>query len=497
MPTFAHPDRAEAFLVASREEEEPRIDPDERRRLLVIGDFSGRASRSVSDPLGPERRPILVDIDDLDGLFTRLSVEIRLPAAEGAGLLLRPRSLEDFHPDRLLMREPAFHDLRRIRQGLEDPERFDEAAAAVRAWAAQEPEPRREPPPRTSSGGAQAPDLLEQMLGTSPPGPAPRPKSGDFEAFVEQIVTPHLERAGHGEKERLIIQTEQEIGVRMRLVLHDPGFQGIEAAWRGLDFLLRHLETGDELRVEILDATKAELALDLKSTKELSDSGLYRILVGSVRDTPGAAPWSAVAGLYDFGPTVEDVALLARIGKVAADAGAPFLSAAAPSLLACESFASAPDPRRWLKAQGEPAEELWLALRHMPEARHLGLAAPRFLLRLPYGARTDPAEHFAFEEFEGAPVHEHYLWGNPSLLCLALLDSPGMLTGLPLHVYEQDGETRMQPCAETLLPLSVAEAMLERGIMPVLALPNRDGVRVARLQSVADPAAPLAGDRRA
>jgi type VI secretion system protein ImpC len=129
----------------------------------------------------------------------------------------------------------------------------------------------------------------------------------------------------------------------------------------------------------------------------------------------------------------------------------------------------------------------------MPEARYLGLAAPRFLLRLPYGARTDPIEHFDFEEIEGAPGNDDYLWGNPALLCLAHLDSPGVLTGLPLHAYEKDGETRLQPSAETVLPASVAEAMLERGVIPVIALPNRDALRVARLQSIADPPTRLAG----
>ncbi|MGE5278310.1 MAG: type VI secretion system contractile sheath domain-containing protein [Acidobacteriota bacterium] len=491
MPTFTHPDRAEAVLAASLEEEEERADPDARRRLLVIGDFSGRASRGVCEPLGPERRPIPVDVEDLEGQFSRLSVEVLLARAEGTDLLLRPRSLEDFHPDRILMREPALHELRSIRRGLEDPERFAEAAAAVRAWGAQDQTPRRESSPTVPGAAPPGTGLLEELLGTGPPSRAAEATTGDFAGFVEQIVKPHLEPAGGGEKERLIIRADQEIGVRMRSILHDPAFQAVEAAWRGVDFLLRHLEAGEDLRVEILDASKEELARDLKSAKDLSDSGLYRVLVGSVRETPGAIPWTAVAGLYEFGPTVEDVALLARLGKVAAAADAPFLSAAAPSLMAADSFASAPDPRRWRKAEGEPAEALWGALRRVPEARYLGLAAPRFLLRLPYGARTEPTEHFVFEEFEGAPAHQGYLWGNPSLLCLVLLESPGMLTGLPLHVYERDGETRLQPCAETVLPLSVAEAMLERGVMPVLALPNRDAVGIARMQSVADPPAPL------
>ena len=51
-------------------------------------------------------------------------------------------------------------------------------------------------------------------------------------------------------------------------------------------------------------------------------------------------------------------------------------------------------------------------MRTLPDAETIGLALPRFLLRLPYGKKTFSAESFDFEEFEGAPGHEDYLWGN-------------------------------------------------------------------------------------
>ena len=66
-------------------------------------------------------------------------------------------------------------------------------------------------------------------------------------------------------------------------------------------------------------------------------------------------------------------------------------------------------------------------------------------------------------------------------------------TGLPAHVYREDGEARQQPCAEVLLSESMGEAILMRGIMPLLSYRNRDAARLLRWQSVADPASPLQG----
>ena len=47
--------------------------------------------------------------------------------------------------------------------------------------------------------------------------------------------------------------------------------------------------------------------------------------------------------------------------------------------------------------------------------RWIGLAAPRVLLRRPYGQRSDPIDSFTFDEFEGAPPQEELLWGHASL----------------------------------------------------------------------------------
>jgi len=152
----------------------------------------------------------------------------------------------------------------------------------------------------------------------------------------------------------------------------------------------------------------------------LRKTGFYRLLVEHTVETPGGQPWAVVGANYTFDDSVEDVMLLGSLGGIAAAAGAPILAAADPRVLGAESLAKTPLPENWRPIESQRAQA-WEILRNFPEARYLGLALPRFLLRLPYGKETEAAEQFAFEEFEGAPVHEHYLWGNPALACVCLL----------------------------------------------------------------------------
>ena len=145
-------------------------------------------------------------------------------------------------------------------------------------------------------------------------------------------------------------------------------------------------------------------------------------------------------------------------------------------------------------------------LRLSPDARWIGLALPRFLLRMPYGSAIDEIETFAFEEMPASNEHQRYLWGHPAVACVYLLGEtfarhgwamrPGAcdtVEGLPLHVYRQDGESELKPCAEVLLTEEAAALLLERGFMPLVSIKGTDQVRVLRFQSVAEPLAPLAG----
>jgi type VI secretion system protein ImpC len=273
-----------------------------------------------------------------------------------------------------------------------------------------------------------------------------------------------------------------------------------------LYLLVRRAETSTELKIYVYDLSHDELANDLRSVSDLSGSTFYKVLVTDALEIPGAEPWSLVAANYAFQPNKDDVAALMRIAKVCAAADAPLVSHMRPDVIGISSLAEQPDPSSWEMSPDKDAGKLWAILRGIPEASYLGMTIPRFLSRLPYGNETDPVETFQFEEFPGAPAHDKYLWSNNCFIAALLLAQSFTAFGwqmdrrfiqdierLPMHMYESDGDTIYQPCAEVLLTQSGAERLMEYGLMPLVSYKNTDHVKLARFQSIADPIAGLRG----
>lgn len=496
-------------VETGRDRSTPAPQSDTPFRVALLGDFTARASRAVSE-IGSklaERRAILIDRDNFDDVLARLCPTLHLPLAGGGELSLEFKDMDDFRPEALFERVEVFAKLKEMRARLSDSRTFAEAAAelgAAKPPAQEAPPapPAPEPPP--AAGGSLLDAVLGQTEGRPLAAPARRPPD-ELREYVRRLVEPHLEPGADPRQPELLAKVDAATGDAMRQILHHPAYQELEAAWRAVHLLVRRVETGENLKLILLDVSKAELAADLASSEELRQTGAYKLLVEKTVQTPGAAAWSLLAGNYTFEPARDDALLLARLATIARAAGAPFLAGAGTRVLGFASFGDMPDVRQW---SGPPDAEAWQALRELPQAAWLGLTMPRFLLRLPYGKQTDPIERFAFEEMQ-RPAHESYLWGNSALLCTLLLAQsfsesgwdmrPGMhqeVDGLPLHVYKRDGESVAKPCAEALLTEPAVERMLDLGLIPLVSPVGRDAARVVRFQSLASPPAPLAGPWR-
>jgi type VI secretion system ImpC/EvpB family protein len=277
----------------------------------------------------------------------------------------------------------------------------------------------------------------------------------------------------------------------MRKLLHDPAFQSREAAWRGIRWLISSLELDQSLQLHVFDVTRDELLGDVVAAQgRIAQMALHRTLVDALRGAPDAEGWSALIGLFQFGPSETDIGLLAALGLFASHAGGPLLAGA-----------------DWAALAGDDARALagWQALRRSEAAPWIGLAAPRVLLRMPYGKSSDPIEAFAFEEFVGAPVQEEFLWGNASLAAALLIGKAFTARGwdmepgdereigdLPAYTFVRDGERVMQACAERFLTESQVDTLLKAGLVPIVSRRDRNAVVAVRFQSVSDPPAPLA-----
>jgi type VI secretion system ImpC/EvpB family protein len=476
-------------------------------RMGVIGDFRGQGPRGPveSGRALAGRRCHRIDRDNLDVVLAQVGAELALtlPGVEPTPIVLTFGELDDFHPDRILGRAEVFAALRATRHRLEDPATFAEVAAEIGLTPRPAVPSTPAPPPVEPVPAAALLDLIRQQSPQpAPPAPTVSAPTGAWGAFLEQITAPHIQRADPLQAE-LIAGVDAAMAQLLRAILHHPEFQALESLWRAVHLLTQRLETGPDRSLELIALSRAELEADLVSTTPLDSTAAYKLLVEPSVGTPGGRPWTFLVVDATFGPSPRDVALLWRLGQIARLAGAPLLAAASPRFVGCDVLASSSDPDDWSPPE---SAEGWPGLRRSAEAPYLGLALPRWLLRLPYGPETKPIETVSFAEFLEAAAHESYLWGNPAIAVALLLgrsfDAAGHfdptqfdpeLTDLPLALERtEDGETQAKPCAEVLLGARAADRIGDTGLMPLLSVRDRGAARLARLASIADPAAPLA-----
>jgi type VI secretion system protein ImpC len=418
------------------------VSPDTPFRILVVGDFSGRANRQVTEPL-ERRRAYVIDRDNFDTVLQSL-----MPSLKIGSVTLGFRTLDDFHPDEMLKRVPAFSKL-----------------AALRSQG----------PPTSKEATSSRPipsNILDEILQHSPDqNSVDLNDAADLATFIKKITAAHVEARPDAAKREWASQIDATRSDLLRALLHHEAFQSLEASWRGLAMLVDRLDTDGPLKIHLFDATLEEL---IANEEQL-------IALFARKDEP----WGVVVGAFAFSQTDTDAARLERLARAAGRSRVPFVAEATPPSAETSSA--------------------WQDFRHSPSSAWIGLAMPRFLLRLPYGPQTSPLDTFSFEEMPRQD-HSSYLWGNPAFCCAYLLGlaflsdgwqmRPGLFTrveDLPVHTYEQDGETVAKPCAEVLLTERQADFIMDQGFMPLATLKGSDSAILVRFQSVSEPAAALQG----
>jgi type VI secretion system protein ImpC len=459
--------------------------------VCLLGDFSGRSSRGVSAPL-PDRTPVHVDVDNLDAVLSR--VDLQLPVLQRPGEIcqLHFRTLEDFHPDQLILQAPSLRSLAELRRRLGNPKTEAAALAELEALFG----------PATPAGpGVVETDsaMKERLLGRAALPSPPQPGATSLDTFIKKLAGADAVPDTTARRQEFVTRLDLELTRQLRAILHHPDFQQLEAAWRCVQWLVQEFGGEETVKLWLVDASKDEVMADIGSPDE-SGAGLHRLLAQQ--------PWGLLLGNYTFGDTLEELESLDRLAQIASTLGAPFVAGAHPHLAGCPSFSEQPDPQDWTRTMMPEVTERWTALRQSPAADHLGLVAPRFLLRQPYGQGSDPIERFLFEELPETGGHDFYLWGNPAFLCghvfceaflqqgwKATSTRAGRVHDRPVHTSRASGENQVKSWAEIWMTERGADGMLKKGLIPIMALKNRNAIDLPNLQSVALPSKPLAWQR--
>lgn len=463
-----------------------------RFRIAIFGDFSGRSAKGLvqtGDALA-DRQPILLDPDTVEDVIESFASELVLPIGkDGGGIAVKLGEFDDLHPDELFDNVALFSELVSLRKQLQSGVTVEHASRSLAAWAAEHGTPVRAPQ-RQSSGVAVPADrrlsAFQQLIGDQ--GNTLQ-EASPIEDLLARIVGPHIRALPNPDAAAMQQAVDAALSDAMRLVLHHPEFQSIEAQWRSLDLIARSVEVDDSLEVLLYDVSAEELAADLAAQDDLTVSGLTRLLTEAPMDPElGRGGYSALIGLYAFEETPPHAELLGRIARVAAHVDAPFLTSLTPEFLKLDK-----------KDRPPLVAKAWETLQEMPEAGHLGLASPRFLLRRPYGAKSDPVDAFGFEEFSETEGLRGMLWGNPVVLVTILLarsfseNGTSMQLGsimslgdMPFHtVYDQFGDQVALPCTERNIDLDKIAMANDRGVMAVSAVKGRDELRLTSFASVA------------
>ena len=458
-------------------------------RMALFGDFTGRAARGVvevGDALA-NRRPILLDVDTVEDIIEGFATTLVLPVGkDGAGIEVKLKELDDLHPDELYEKIDMFEELNGLRQQLSMGSMAGNAIAQLKEWAAQHATPVKLPKRSVSTSIPANLKLsdFQALIGDTTPRQVEKSPAEDI---IARVVGPHIVKAPDEGAPAMLEAVDAALSSAMRLVLHHPDFQAVESLWRSLDMLARRIETDSKLEIVLYDVSAEELAIDLAAQEDLGESGLYHLLKEPLDPEVGEGGFSALFGLYTFEETPPHAELLARIGLVASHVDAPFFAAMSPGYLEV-----AKEDRHPLTA------EAWDKLKDLPEAAYLGLSSPRFLLRLPYGQKTEPCYEFDFEEFTPSEGLSGMLWCNPVVLVAVLLaathkkDGKAMDLGslmslgdMPFYyMTDRYGDQVALPCTERNLTSDKAQHTLMRGFMPVLWVKGRNEVRLGSFRSL-------------
>ena len=307
--------------------------------------------------------------------------------------------------------------------------------------------------------------------------------------------------------EGLVAELDLLISGQVRRILHHPEFQALEAAWRGLHYLVRMTDTDTTLKIRAMDIGKRELARTLRKFRGTAwdQSPLFRKIYEEEYGQLGGEPYGVLVGDYQFDHHPEDVQCLADMAKIAAASHAPFLTGAAPSVMQMTSWRELANPRDLTRIFQTPEYAAWRSMRADEDTRYLGLCMPHVLGRLPYGVGSDPLDDFAFEEAADGADSSGFLWINAAYALAANvtrafslygwctrirgIETGGIVDGLLVHRFPTADGDMDRRCVTEVSLSERREAELSRsGFIPLLHRKNTDFAAFVSAQSLQQPA---------
>ena len=336
---------------------------------------------------------------------------------------------------------------------------------------------------------------------------------GAIESAVQTLAQQALAHSGtistdaYRTIEALIAEIDKKLSDQLNLILHHEDFQKLEGSWRGLKYLVDNSDPDEMLKIRVLNISKNDLRKTMRRYKGAGwdQSPIFKKLYEEEYGQFGGEPYGCLVGDYFFDHSAPDVELLGEMARVAAAAHAPFIAGASPNIMQMNSWQELSNPRDLTKIFSNTEYASWRGLRDSEDSKYVGLAMPRYLSRMPYGAKTNPVDEFDFEEDTEGGSHAKYTWSNSAYAMAANInrsfkeygwctsirgvESGGIVADLPTHAFPSDDGGVDLKCPTEISIRDSREAELSKnGFMPLVHLKNTDVAAFIGAQSLHKPA---------
>ena len=348
--------------------------------------------------------------------------------------------------------------------------------------------------------------------GTAPGGATPAAGSSILDLVDEpdesRRIAADVERlaAGAGDREarigapeggRLEVRLQRlqlELTTIAGAVLQHPDVHGLEAAWRGLKFLVDRIDFREGVRLALLHSPREELV-----------DRFVRHLVDPVFDGDADSPGMVLLD-FAFQNKPVDHALLDELGQHAAGLPVPLVFSLEPAFFDVRTANLIKNLPNLVGLVDGWQFAKWRSLREQPYSRWLVAVLGRFILRAPHAARSGAHEFTCEEKLTAA---SQALWAGGHLamgVCAARAQAAhgwptrmygveaGKVADLPVVQNPADAQKPWGP-GDATLPDRRVDELPAIGINLLQSIPGKDycvllgGVSVARPAPTADVSA--------
>lgn len=285
--------------------------------------------------------------------------------------------------------------------------------------------------------------------------------------FISNIITTNNaeEKINKLALDEMIAHIDTLLSAQMDEILHNKSFQELESTWRGIRFLVERTNFNENVKIDLLDATKEEILDDFENNLDITQSTLYKQIYSAEYGQFGGEPVGAIVADYELDKSNQDMTFLNKMSSIAAMSHSPLLTSLSAKFFGLDNFAELENIKDLKSLLEGPQYTRWRTFRENEDAKYTGCMVNRFLTRSPYIPEDNPIKSFNYRET--VDKHDDMLWGNGAYAFATRLTESfadyrwcgniigpkggGAVKDLPTYTYENYGSVQTKIPTEVLI----------------------------------------------